>query len=230
MPAGLARENIDLLVADAGAIPHDFQPSAVILAVKPQMAATVIPALRVPPQAMVVSIMAGLPIARLAALLAGPNPIVRTMPNTPAAIGQGITGAFAGPGVSESQRQLCIALLEAAGDVVWLDSEDLIDPLSAISGSGPAYVFLLAEILEQVAVERGLPPALARQLARKTVSGSGALLAASAEDAAELRKGVTSPNGTTQKALEVLMHPQAWPKTLRDAVLAAELRAKELAE
>jgi pyrroline-5-carboxylate reductase len=229
LPAGLARDNTDVLVPDAAAIPKDFQPSAVILAVKPQMADAVIPALSLPQHAVILSVLAGIPVARLAALLRGPNPIVRTMPNTPAAIGQGITGAFAGPDVNAAQRQLCTELLEAVGDVVWLDRESLIDPLTAISGCGPAYVFLLTEILEQAATERGLPPALARQLARKTVSGAGALIAASTEDAADLRKGVTSPNGVTQKALEVLMHAEAWPKTVREAVEAAELRAGELA-
>jgi pyrroline-5-carboxylate reductase len=230
MPAGLARDNVDVLVADAGAIPADFQPSAVILAIKPQMADSVIPALPgLPPQAVVLSILAGTTIERLASLLAGANPVVRAMPNTPAAIGQGISAAFAGPGVSLAQKQLCTELLEAVGDAVWLESEALIDTVTAVSGSGPAYVFLLAEILEQAAIERGLPPALARQLARKTVSGAGALIAASTEDAAALRRGVTSPNGTTQKALDVLMQPDAWPRTLRDAVAAAEKRAKELA-
>jgi pyrroline-5-carboxylate reductase len=231
MPKNLARDNIDTMVPDAAAIPDDFRPSAVIIAVKPQMADSVIPTLAaaIPPQAVVLSILAGTTITRLASLLAHANPIVRTMPNTPAAIGQGITGAFAGPGVSAPQKQLCTQLLEAVGDVVWVDSEALIDPLTAISGCGPAYVFLLAELLEQAGIEHGLPADLARQLARKTVSGSGALLAASPEDAAELRRSVTSPNGVTQKALEVLMQPDAWPKMLAEAVSAAEARAKELA-
>ncbi len=229
LPKNLARDGIDILVPDAAAIPKDFQPGAVILAIKPQMASAVIPTLKLPPQAVVLSVLAGIPIARLAALLATPNPIVRTMPNTPAAIGQGITGAFASPTVSDAQKHLCTELIEAVGDVAWLEHESLIDPLTAISGCGPAYVFLLAEILEHAAIEHGIPPALARKLARKTVSGSGALLAASSEDAAALRKGVTSPNGVTQKALEVLMSAKAWPKTLRDAVQAAIVRAEELA-
>ncbi len=229
LPKNRARETIDIMVPDAASIPKDFQPSAVILAIKPQMANAVIPTLSLPPQAVVLSVLAGIPIARLAALLATPNPIVRTMPNTPAAVGQGITGAFASPTVSDAQKQLCTELLEAVGDVAWLDRESLIDPLTAISGCGPAYVFLLAELLEQIAIEHGINPTLARQLGRKTVSGSGALLAASTEDAADLRKGVTSPNGVTQKALEKLMHPEAWPKTLRDAVQAAVDRAEELA-
>jgi pyrroline-5-carboxylate reductase len=230
LPKNLARDTIDILVPDASAIPQGFQPSAVILAIKPQMASLVIPTLTIPPQAVVLSVLAGIPIAKLATLLATPNPIVRTMPNTPAAIGQGITGAFASPIVSDAQKHLCTELLAAVGDVAWFDSESLIDPLTAISGCGPAYVFLLAEILEQVAIEHGLPADLARRLARKTVSGSGALLAASPQDAADLRKAVTSPHGVTQKALEKLMASEAWPKTLRDAVQAAIHRAEELAQ
>ncbi len=228
---GLAREKIDFLVSEPDEIPGNFQPSAVILAIKPQMAEAVLPGLapNLPATAVVLSILAGKPIARLAALLGTQNPIIRAMPNTPAAIGQGISAAFAGPGVTAAQKALCNTLLEAVGESVWLDSEDLIDPVTAVSGSGPAYVFLLAEILEQAAIERGLPPAIARQLARKTVSGSGALLAASDEDAAALRRAVTSPNGTTERALSVLMAPDAWPANLRAAVLAAEQRARELA-
>ncbi len=229
-PKTLARAE-DTVVASPDAIPPGFAPAAVILAIKPQMADEALPKLaaKIPAGAVVLSILAGTTIARLAALLGGQNPIVRAMPNTPAAIGQGITAAYAGPHVSAAQHALCSALLEAAGDVVWLEHEHLIDPVTAISGGGPAYTFLLAEILEQVATERGLPAAIARQLARKTISGSGALLAASTEDAAELRRAVTSPNGTTERALAVLMAPEAWPATLRAALLAAEDRARELA-
>jgi pyrroline-5-carboxylate reductase len=195
------------------------------------MADTVLPLLapRIPQEAVILSILAGKPIARLQTLLCTPNPIVRAMPNTPAAIGQGITAAFAGPGVTPPQRALSDTLLQAVGDVVWLDSETLIDPVTAISGSGPAYVFLLAELLEQAAKEHGLPPEIARKLARKTVSGAGALLDASAEDTAALRQAVTSPKGTTEAALRILMAADAWPKILRQAITAAENRARELA-
>ncbi len=229
LPSGLARTE-DSLVASAADIPEKFIPAAVILAIKPQMAATVLPALaaKIPGEAVVLSILAGPPIARLQSWLADHPAIVRAMPNTPAAIGQGITAAFAGPHVTPPQRRLCQTLLEAVGECVWLESESLIDPVTAISGSGPAYVFLLAEILEQAAIERGLPPAIARRLARQTVSGAGALLAASTEDAAALRRAVTSPKGTTERALSVLMAPGAWPAHLRDAVIAAEERAREL--
>jgi pyrroline-5-carboxylate reductase len=151
------------------------------------------------------------------------------MPNTPAAIGQGITVACAGPGVTEAQRALCDDLLGAVGQVAWVDDEDLMDPVTAVSGSGPAYVFLLAELLERAGITAGLPAELARRLARQTVSGAGALLAASDEDAAALRRAVTSPRGTTEQALAVLMADDAWPASLTKAVAAASARAKELA-
>ena len=133
------------------------------------------------------------------------------MPNTPAAVRQGVTVACAGAGVSVPQRTLCERLLQAIGVVTWADDEALLDPVTAVSGSGPAYVFLLAELLEQAAMEQGIPADMARLLARQTVAGSGALLAASPEDAAALRRAVTSPAGTTEAALKVLMAPDAWP-------------------
>ena len=140
-----------------------------------------------------------------------------------------MTVACPGPGVSTTQRALCDTLLAAIGSVAWVDDEGLIDPVTAVSGSGPAYVFLLAELMEQAGLEQGLPPALARQLARETVSGSGALLAASAEDAAQLRKNVTSPGGTTAAALSVLMESDAMPAALSKAIGAATKRSRELA-
>ncbi len=230
VPNDLARIE-DQCVTTAQDIPAAFRPGAVILAIKPQMAESALPLLapKIPQEAVILSILAGKPIARLHTLLGTPNPIVRAMPNTPAAIGQGITAAFAGPGVTPPQRALCDTILRAVGDVVWLDSESLIDPVTAISGSGPAYVFLLAELLEQAATEHGLPPDIARKLARKTVSGAGALLDAAAEDASALRQAVTSPKGTTEAALSILMAADAWPKSLRQAVTAAENRARELA-
>jgi pyrroline-5-carboxylate reductase len=230
VPQHLARTE-DRCVATALDIPAGFRPGAVVLAIKPQLADTVLPdlAARLPPDAVILSILAGKPIGRLHALLGTPNPIVRAMPNIPASIGQGMTAAFAGPGVTPLQHALCDTLLQAVGDVVWLGAETLIDPVTAISGSGPAYVFLLAEVLEQAAIERGLPSDIARKLARKTVSGAGALLASSADDAASLRRAVTSPKGTTEAALKILMAPEAWPKTLREAVIAAENRARALA-
>ncbi len=217
------------VVAEPAAIPRGFAPAAVVLAIKPQAAAATLPAYAgFAGSAVVLSIMAGRTIGGIRALL-GPSAVVRAMPNTPAAIRQGVTVACPGPGVDPAQRALCAALLEAIGAVAWVEDEGLLDPVTAVSGSGPAYVFLLAELLEQAAREQGIPPDLARLLARQTVAGSGALLGASAEDAAALRRAVTSPAGTTERALQVLMAPEAWPAALSRAVDAATRRSRELA-
>lgn len=210
------------VVPDISAVPDGFVPAAVVLAVKPQQADAVLPGLA-RFGGVKLSIMAGRTVASL------PGPVVRAMPNTPAAISQGITAAFAGPGVDDAQRTLCDSLLESVGDVVWLDDEGLMDAVTAISGGGPAYVFLLAELLERAGVEQGLPPAVARHLARRTVAGSGALLGASTEDTATLRFNVTSPAGTTERALAVLMADGAWPTLVPRAIAAATARSRELA-
>jgi pyrroline-5-carboxylate reductase len=165
----------------------------------------------------------------MAALLGASAAIVRAMPNTPAAIRQGFCVATAGPGVSDAQRELADTLLRATGQTDWVDQEGLLDPVTAVSGGGPAYVFLLAELLEAAAVEQGIPQPLARRMARTTVAGSGALLAASTEDAAQLRKNVTSPKGTTERALAVMMESSAWPQTISRAIAAATARSRELA-
>ena len=222
-PAAQALSGLGItVVPDLSAVPDGFISTAVVLAVKPQQADAVLPGL-VRFGGVRLSIMAGRTVASL------PGPLVRAMPNTPAAIGQGITAAFAGPGVDDAQRALCGTLLGSVGDVVWLDDEGLMDAVTAISGGGPAYVFLLAELLERAGVEQGLPPTVARQLARRTVSGSGALLDASAEDAATLRVNVTSPAGTTERALAVLMADGAWPALVPRAIAAATARSRELA-
>ncbi len=218
------------VVADAAGIPAGFAPSAVVLAVKPQNAAETLPLYaRYAGSAVFLSIMAGKNLAGMAGLLGAKAALVRSMPNTPAAIGQGITVACAGPGVSAGQRALCDTLLAAIGKVAWVEDEGLIDPVTAVSGGGPAYVFLLAELLEQAAIEQGIPADLARLMARQTVSGSGALLAASSEDAAQLRRNVTSPKGTTERALAVLMEKSAWPDAISRAIAAATARSRELA-
>jgi pyrroline-5-carboxylate reductase len=233
------------VVAEPSAIPAGFTPAAVVLAIKPQAAAATVPAYAgMASSAVVLSIMAGRTIGGLRTLLgpahgapvdaaagggAAGGAIVRAMPNTPAAIRQGVTVACPGPGATPAQRALCERLLGAIGVVAWVDDEALLDPVTAVSGSGPAYVFLLAELLERAALEQGIPADLARLLARQTVAGSGALLAASPEDAAALRRAVTSPAGTTERALQVLMAPDAWPATLSHAVDAATQRSRELA-
>ncbi len=216
------------VVSDAAAIPAGFRPDAIVLAVKPQVASLAVPAVAAfAAGAVVMSIMAGRTIAAIHELT-GPTPIVRAMPNTPAAIGQGFTAAFAGPGVTEAQRALCEGLLQAIGDVAWLTDESQIDAVTATSGGGPAYVFLLTELLEAAAIEQGLPADLARRLARRTVAGSGALLAASQDEPAAMRVAVTSPGGTTERALAVLMAQDAWPAAMSRAIAAATARSREL--
>lgn len=218
------------VLADAADIPVGFAPSAVVFAVKPQNAAETLPRYqRFVGHAVYLSIMAGRTIGGIRALLGNAAAIVRAMPNTPAAVRQGVTVACPGSGVSAGQRELCGRLLSAIGAVAWVEDEGLLDPVTAVSGSGPAYVFLLAELMEQAAREQGIPAELARLLARQTVAGSGALLAASKEDAAELRVAVTSPGGTTERALAVLMASEAWPAALSKAIEAATKRSKELA-
>lgn len=215
------------VVASADAVPPGFRPEAVVLAVKPQVAeAAIPPAVGLFGDAVVLSIMAGKTVAHVQRLVGDGRKVVRAMPNTPAAVRQGITVGFAGPGVSSAQRHLCDTLLGAIGAVDWVDDEALIDPVTAVSGGGPAYVFLLAEVMERAAIEQGIPAPLARRLARITVSGSGALLAASDEDAADLRIAVTSPGGTTQRALAVLMAD--WPDIMSRAIAAATARSREL--
>ena len=216
------------VVAAAGAIPPGFKPDAVVLAVKPQVADAALPGVgRFAGDALVISIMAGRTVAAVAALT-GAAAVVRAMPNTPAAIGEGFTALFAAPGVSPAQRALAETLLQSVGEVAWLTEERQIDAVTAVSGGGPAYVFLLAELLEATAIEQGLPAGLARQLSRRTVAGSGALLAAGTEDAAALRRAVTSPAGTTERALAVLMAAEAWPALLSRAIAAATARSREL--
>ena len=227
-PAGVVEQGNGVeLVRSAADVPAGFRPGAVVLAVKPQVAADAIPqATHAFGDAVVLSIMAGMTVGAIEALVGAGHAVVRAMPNTPAAVRQGITVACARPGVTPEQRALCHALLEAIGVVEWVDDEALIDAVTAVSGGGPAYVFLLAELLEKAAVEQGIPPLLARRLARVTVSGSGVLLAASEQDAADLRIAVTSPGGTTQRALAVLM--QDWPGSVSRAIGAATARSREL--
>ena len=230
-PEAAAHRGADLTVlAEASAVPADFAPAAVVFAVKPQNAAATLPHYaRYAGRAVFLSIMAGRTIAGMRGLLGEAAAIVRAMPNTPAAIRQAITVACASQRVSSEQRALCTRLLSAIGQVAWTEEESLLDPVTAVSGSGPAYVFLLAELMEQAAIEQGIPADLARLLARQTVAGSGALLAASEEDAAALRRAVTSPTGTTERALHVLMDSEAWPRAVSRAIAAATVRSRELA-
>ena len=204
--------------------------ATLVVAVKPQTFREAGPALKplVGPSTLVVSIMAGTPIAALEEVCGGS--VVRAMPNTPAAIGRGITVAVAANQVSAAQRAVADALLRATGSVEWVDDENLMDAVTAVSGSGPAYIFLLAEELARAGVEAGLPAELATRLARETVAGSGELLHRSEDSSATLRKNVTSPGGTTAAALEVLMGDGGLQPLMIRAVAAATKRSKELAK
>lgn len=207
-------------------------PAVALVAVKPQMMGDALPAMQAlgNGQTLFISVAAGTPIARFEAELGADTPIVRAMPNTPAAIGQGIT-AIAGNGKTDAdQMTTAQALLSAVGDVVRLDDEGQMDAVTGVSGSGPAYVFHMIETLAAAGVAQGLAPELAMQLAKATVAGAGALAATSDDDPAQLRVNVTSPNGTTQAALEVLMDVESgFPSLVPRAVAAATNRSKELA-
>jgi pyrroline-5-carboxylate reductase len=180
------------------------------------------------PSTLVVSIMAGTTIASVSEICGGS--VVRAMPNTPAAIGRGITVAVAASNVTAAQREVAAALLRATGSVEWVGDESLMDAVTAVSGSGPAYVFLLAEELARAGVEAGLPVELATRLARETVAGSGELLHRSELASVTLRQNVTSPGGTTAAAMEVLMGPDGMQSLLTRAVAAATKRSRELAK
>jgi len=211
--------------------PNDPGPAdTLMVAVKPQTFREAGPALKklVGSNTLVVSIMAGTTIAALEEVCGGM--VVRAMPNTPAAIGRGITVAVAAKNVSAAQRGTADALLRATGAVEWVDDESLMDAVTAVSGSGPAYVFLLAEELARAGVEAGLPADLATKLARETVAGSGELLHRSDLPSATLRQNVTSPGGTTAAALEVLMGQDGMQPLMIRAIAAATQRSKDLAK
>lgn len=206
-------------------------PNVLVLAVKPQIIDSVMASLQpvIGPHTLVISIAAGINIARLTRGL-GTDRVVRTMPNTPAQIGKGITGAVAGPAVEDKDRSAAGALLAAAGQVIWFDDEGDLDAVTAVSGSGPAYVFHLVEALAAAGERQGLTPVVAMQLARQTVIGSAALMEADAAPAETLRINVTSPNGTTAAALAVLMGDHGLTDLMDRAVTAARLRSEELGQ
>jgi pyrroline-5-carboxylate reductase len=222
--AALAAKGVRLNPKDAGRV------ETLVIAVKPQSFREAGAALKaqVAPSTLVVSIMAGTTIKSLQEVCGGA--VVRAMPNTPAAIGRGITVAVAAQDVSPAQRATADALLRATGAVEWIDDEKLMDAVTAVSGSGPAYVFLLAEELARAGVAAGLPETLATTLARETVAGSGELLHRSDLASATLRQNVTSPGGTTAAALEVLMGKDGLQQLMIRAIAAATARSKELAK
>lgn len=212
--------------------PLPANPAIALIAVKPQMMGDALPAMQAlgGGGTLFVSVAAGTPIARFEQALGAATPIVRAMPNTPAAVGRGITALIGNARVTEAQMALAETLLQAVGQTVRLDDEGQMDAVTAVSGSGPAYVFHLIEALAAAGEAEGLAPDLAMRLARATVGGAGLLAEEAPEDPATLRRNVTSPNGTTQAALEVLMDPEAgFPPLLRRAVKAAADRSRELA-
>ncbi|MCB2117318.1 MAG: pyrroline-5-carboxylate reductase [Rhodobacteraceae bacterium] len=207
------------------------RPAIVLIAVKPQMMAEALPALAGlgGGGTLVATVAAGTRIATYEAVLGAGTPIVRAMPNTPAAIGRGITAICGNAEATPAHLALAEALLSAVGQVVRLEGEHQMDAVTAVSGSGPAYVFHLIETLAAAGEAEGLPPALALQLARATVAGAGALAEASDEGPGQLRVNVTSPGGTTAAALAVLMdEARGFPALMRDAVHAAAERGREL--
>ena len=204
--------------------------AALILAVKPQVAPEVLPQLSqfAGADSVVISVMAGRTISFLETSFPAAA-VIRTIPNTPAAIGRGITVAVPNRRAGEQARALTDALLRSTGPVEWIEDENLMDAATAVSGSGPAYVFLLAETLARAGEKAGLPAALAAKLARETVAGAGELLHRSDLPASKLRENVTSPNGTTAAALKILMGEGGFDKLLEEAVAEATKRGKELA-
>lgn len=238
-PAGIFVVDPDLPELPAGvgggetpdAVPPGFAPGVVVVAVKPQVMDSVLPpyAAFAGDATVFMSIAAGRTIASLAGALGGEARLVRAMPNTPAAIGRGITVLYANALVDTNQRAQCETLMGAVGSTAWVIDEDLMDAVTAVSGSGPAYVFHLVEAMAGAGVAAGLPPDLAMQLARETVAGSGELLASSDEPVADLRAAVTSPGGTTEAALEVLMEENGLGDLMGRAIVRATERSRELA-
>jgi len=204
---------------------------ACVVALKPQILKTEAQRLRAVAQSGVpmISIAAGSSIKLMTKAWGRSARIVRAMPNTPGSIGEGISALYAAPNATRADRKLAESLLAALGETVWVKRETDIDTVTAVSGSGPAYVFLLVECLEEAARREGLPPSIAHRLARQTIIGAGALLKAEDAPAEALRRNVTSPKGTTEAALNVLMAKNGMAPLIKRAVSAARRRARELA-
>ncbi len=216
-------------ILDAAPDPGEA-PSVIVLAVKPQIMGDVLPSLKahIGDNTVFLSIAAGCTLASMQELLGGTAAIVRSMPNTPAAIGRGISVACSNAAVTSDQAERCISLLSAVGQVAWVGEEELLDPVTAVSGSGPAYVFLLAECLADAGMAAGLDEELANVLARATVTGAGELMRQSELEPAQLRQNVTSPGGTTAAALEILMGEKGLKDLMTRAVAKATERSREL--
>jgi len=220
------------VLADPAQLPAGYSADAILLAVKPQIMPAAAPPYRavVERGAVVLSIAAGKTLSGFAGYYGEAAAVVRAMPNTPAAIGRGITVAVANRNVAADQRALCDRLLAAVGSVEWVEDEGLLDAVTALSGGGPAYVFLLIEVLASAGIKAGLPAALALRLARETVSGAGELARCSPDSAEQLRRNVTSPKGTTLAALTVLMAADGIQPVFDAAIAAATARSRELAQ
>jgi pyrroline-5-carboxylate reductase len=219
------------VVSSADEVENGFSPDVIVLAVKPQMMDGVVPdyADFAGSGGVFLSIAAGRTVGYFEGLLGPVAPIIRSMPNTPASVRRGISVACANGHVTDDQKRLCQDLLEAVGEVAWVDDEAQMDAVTAVSGSGPAYVFLLVEAMSHAGIEVGLPSDLAVRLARATVAGAGELLFQSEEPAEQLRQNVTSPGGTTAEALGVLMGSDGWQTIVDKAIAAAARRSRELA-
>jgi pyrroline-5-carboxylate reductase len=218
-------------VADATEIPSTVQPKTIVLAVKPQMMDAALPAYArfKGPDCLFLSIAAGKTIGYFEGILGAGAAIVRAMPNTPAAVGRGITVGCPNPHVTAAQRTWADTLLRSVGAVDWVEDETMIDAVTALSGGGPAYVFLLVEVMAKAGIAAGLPDDLAMRLARVTVAGAGELLHQASEEAATLRQNVTSPGGTTAEALKILMAEDALQPLMTEAIAQATRRSRELA-
>jgi len=209
----------------------EFQPDAVMFAVKPQMIAEAAPSfVRFATNALLVSIVAGTTITWFEEVFGVEASVLRVMPNTPALVQSGITALFANSAASTQQRDMGQSMFEAVGETVWLENEDHLDAVTAVSGSGPAYIFLLMEVMARAGREVGLPEETANKLARKTVEGAALLASQSDLDPASLRKNVTSPGGTTAAALEVLMGEPGMEELFKRAIKAATERGRELGQ
>ena len=217
------------VIADRAALPVSVAPRAVVFAVKPQVMDGVVPAYAGLGRALYLSIAAGKPIAYFQAKLGKAARVVRAMPNTPAAVGRGMSVLAAGGAATKADRRLATDLMAAVGEVAWIDDEGQMDAVTAVSGSGPAYVFYLIEAMAEAGAKAGLPSDLAAKLARETVIGAGELARQSKDSADVLRRNVTSPGGTSEAALKILMGSTGLAKLMARAVAAAKKRSRELA-
>lgn len=220
------------VLTELARLPASLRPGIVLLAIKPQFMDEALPAYRrfADQGAVFLSIAAGKTVAYLKEKLGPKTIVIRSMPNTPAAVGRGMSVLLRDPTVAPAMLQLCGQLLSAVGEIGWIDEEDQINAVTAVSGGGPAYVFLLIECLAEAAKQQGLAPDLAMKLARETVTGSGELARQSSESATRLREAVMSPKGTTLEAINVLMAPDGLQPLMNKAIAAATRRGREIAE